>query len=213
MTGQVFVARARSVESPGNTPERGVAALQELLETPDIEAYEHPDGDHGHPGYCWWIAHVAVSRNTFRHARERLRPVLPAASDVVVASGVLLSDDSQPPSTAPTCSWLMPVSYEVPLRELADLDAWYDQEHTRMLLKCPIWTRTRRYEVSDAQGVRWNRLVLHDLATDDALSYPEVIASMNTPWRRRLAERPWFMSGGRAPVHRREPDTAGLGDC
>ncbi len=121
----------------------------------------------------------------------------PAAA--VRALAVELSDDGEAVTDAP---WAMVIAYEVPEDELDDLDAWYEQEHTGLLLRCPDWLRTRRYAVTECEGAGWNRLVLHDLSSAEILTAPEVRHSMGTTWRCRLAERPWFMTGGRDPVRR-----------
>jgi hypothetical protein len=98
--------------------------------------------------------------------------------------------------------WLMAIPYETSPEEAAELDRWYEEEHTEMLLRCPDWVRVRRFQVTSTYGAAWNRLVLHDLSTEEVISTAEVAASMQTPWRLALAQRPWFLAGGRRPLRR-----------
>ncbi|MGK2955803.1 MAG: hypothetical protein ACSLFI_09070 [Solirubrobacterales bacterium] len=109
----------------------------------------------------------------------------------------LLGDDGERPAEA---DWAMIIAYAVPEPELEELDAWYVDEHIEMLLRCPDWLRTRRYEILQSVNADWNRLVVHSLASPDVLGSPEVRESMATPWRQSFASRPWFLTGGRDPV-------------
>ncbi len=109
----------------------------------------------------------------------------------------LLGDDGERSGEA---DWAMIIAYAVPEAELEELDAWYVDEHIEMLLRCPDWLRTRRYEVLQSVNADWNRLVVHSLASPGVLDSPEVRESMATPWRQSFASRSWFLTGGRDPV-------------
>lgn len=101
--------------------------------------------------------------------------------------------------------YLLPVPYGVVGDDLEELDRWYIEEHADMLLKCPDWLSVRRYAVTSVAGDFWNRLVFHDLTISKIFDAPEVIASMATPWRTSLAQRPWFFAGGRSVLRRVVP--------
>ncbi len=111
-----------------------------------------------------------------------------------------LGDVASPNYSASSVTHLMPIPYAVPEDEIEDLDHWYTDEHVDKLLLCDAWLRVRRYEIGAIAGARWNRLVIHDLAADDVLERDEVQAAMATPWRRALADRPWFVAEPRAAL-------------
>jgi hypothetical protein len=95
---------------------------------------------------------------------------------------------------------VLPVAIPAPAEHVAELDAWYEQEHGDMLLRCPDWLRVRRYAIESIEGAAWSRLALHDLASPHVLFTPQLRAAMSTPWRARLAEHEWFMAEGRVPL-------------
>lgn len=94
-------------------------------------------------------------------------------------------------------SHLMPVAYAVDGSERDNLDAWYLEEHLDLLLRAPYWLRSRRYERIDGVGTPWTRIILHDLAVATVMQRPEIRSAISTEWRERLAQRPWFLEGGR----------------
>lgn len=87
---------------------------------------------------------------------------------------------------------LYAVWFEVPDDALEEFDAWYDLDHVPALMKCKDWWMVRRFRVIDGEPTRANRLALHYLADPGALNSPERAAARATPWRERLAQRPWF---------------------
>jgi hypothetical protein len=111
-----------------------------------------------------------------------------------------LGDVASPRYSAARVTHVMPIPYAVPADEIEDLDRWYTDEHVDKLLRCDAWLRVRRYEIEEITGARWNRLVVHDLAADDVLERDEVRSAMATPWRRALADRPWFVAEPRAAL-------------
>lgn len=88
--------------------------------------------------------------------------------------------------------YIYAVWFNVPEAELPDFDAWYTQDHIPLLLRCKDWVRVRRFNVVDGSPGRWNRLTIHHLTTPAALDSPERAEARVTPWRGRLAQRPWF---------------------
>jgi hypothetical protein len=95
---------------------------------------------------------------------------------------------------------VMPVPIPVPEAHLEDVDRWYEEEHTELLLRCHDWLRVRRFAVEAVEGPAWTRLALHDLASPEVLATPQLRAAMATPWRDRLAGHDWFMAEGRVPL-------------
>jgi hypothetical protein len=118
---------------------------------------------------------------------------------VVAAVGAMTRCDGQ---LSPRADWLMPISFDVPHEEIAELESWYDTEHVPMLLTCPDWLRVRRFTVEDCSGANWNRFLLHDLSSVDVFETPEVRAALETPWRATFVSRPWFTEAERAVLRR-----------
>ena len=87
---------------------------------------------------------------------------------------------------------LYAVWFDVPEDRTADFDAWYDQDHVPVLMECRDWLMVRRFAVTAADPVPYNRLALHYLADLSALSSPAREKARATPWRARLAAEPWF---------------------
>lgn len=111
-----------------------------------------------------------------------------------------LGERTSPGFCARQVTHVMPVAIPAPYDRVNEVDRWYEEEHSELLLCCPDWLRVRRYAVERIDGASWSRLALHDLASADVLSSREVRAAMTTPWRRRLAEEPWFLAEGREPL-------------
>jgi len=79
---------------------------------------------------------------------------------------------------------LMAVSMSVPKSGLADMEAWYVEEHIPMLLAVPGWRRSRRYRLASGDGPRY--LSLHEIDSLAAFDLPEYKAAVSTPWRDRI---------------------------
>lgn len=87
---------------------------------------------------------------------------------------------------------LYPVFFSVPDESADDFNAWYDDEHVPMLLKCEDWLLVRRFDIYDGEPQPWTHLALHYLRGLSALDSPELEAARNTEWRKRLGEESWF---------------------
>jgi hypothetical protein len=116
-----------------------------------------------------------------------------------------LGERRSPAFRVPRVSHVMPIAIAAPAGDVGEIDRWYEQEHAELLLRCPDWLRVRRYAIETIDGAAWSRLALHDLSSADVMSTPEVRAAIATPWRRRLAERPWFLGEAREPFALRTP--------
>jgi hypothetical protein len=127
------------------------------------------------------------------------RDGFPASARIALRAR-LLGDVAAPGYDASRVTHVMPIPYAVPGDELEGLDRWYTDEHVEKLLLCDAWLRVRRYEIVGITGARWNRLVIHDLASKGVLERDEVRAAMATPWRQALARRPWFLAEPRATL-------------
>ncbi len=88
--------------------------------------------------------------------------------------------------------YIYAVFFNVPDEEKAEFDAWYSQDHVPILLECPDWIGIRRFEVIDSDPLQFNRMALHYLKTASALDSPARAKARATPWRDRLAIKPWF---------------------
>jgi hypothetical protein len=88
--------------------------------------------------------------------------------------------------------YIYAVFFTVPDDEKNEFDAWYSQDHVPILLECSDWIGTRRFEVIDGDPQKYNRMALHYLKTISALDSPARAKARTTPWRDRLAVKPWF---------------------
>ena len=79
---------------------------------------------------------------------------------------------------------LMAVSMSVPAAAVADMEAWYVEEHIPMLLAVPGWRRSRRYILASGDGPRY--LSLHEIDSRAAFDEPAYKAAASTPWRNRI---------------------------
>lgn len=84
------------------------------------------------------------------------------------------------------------VRFTVPADRCAAFDDWYEQDHVPALMGCPDWLMVRRFRIIDGEPGTHNRMALHYLADQSALSSPAREAARATPWRARLAGEPWF---------------------
>jgi hypothetical protein len=79
---------------------------------------------------------------------------------------------------------LMAVSMSVPESGVADMEAWYVEEHIPMLLAVPGWRRSRRYRLASGDGPAY--LSLHEIDSLAAFEEPGYKAAISTPWRDRI---------------------------
>lgn len=68
---------------------------------------------------------------------------------------------------------------------IAELQAWYDEEHVPALLRVPGWLRARCYRMVEGYGPDF--LALHELASEGVLAEPGVAEASDSPWRTRIA--------------------------
>ena len=68
-----------------------------------------------------------------------------------------------------------------------DMNAWYAQEHTAMLLAVPGWRRVRRYRLTSGTGLEY--LALHDVDGLSAFDSDAYKAAVSTPWRDRVLQQ------------------------
>jgi hypothetical protein len=106
----------------------------------------------------------------------------------VRVTGEVVQEHGEATGPAPL---LFVVAFTTPAEDMAELDAWYENEHVPGLLKADAWLGVRLVDVSDS-NTGWTRVALHRLADESALSSPERKAAVDTPGRERLAEKPWF---------------------
>ena len=86
--------------------------------------------------------------------------------------------------------WIFVVSIWAPREWGSELCAWYQDEHTPMLLQCTNWKGVDLRETPTELGRQFH--VLHRLADPLALESPQRASSRRTPWFDRLAENSWF---------------------
>jgi hypothetical protein len=79
---------------------------------------------------------------------------------------------------------LLAVSMSVPEQAVADMEAWYVEEHIPMLLAVPGWRRSRRYVLIAGDGPTY--LSLHEIDSHAAFEQPEYKAAISTRWRNRI---------------------------
>ncbi len=88
--------------------------------------------------------------------------------------------------------YLYAVFFTVPEEDQHDFDSWYSEDHVPTLLESSDWLGTRRFKIIDGAPQSFNRMALHYLKTADALDSSARAKARKTPWRDRLAMRPWF---------------------
>jgi len=81
--------------------------------------------------------------------------------------------------------FVLSVAMEPPAEQIEDYHAWYLEEHIPMLLKVKGWRRIRRYELVEGTATRF--MALHELDSLDGFGTAEHQASLETPWRLRVA--------------------------
>jgi hypothetical protein len=130
------------------------------------------------PGTLDGAAYKAVWENA--SAREKS---IMAAATIDRRLYTPISDSGDTGEAPPV---LMAVSMSVPSSEsaVADMEAWYAEEHIPMLLAVPGWRRSRRYRLASGDGPRY--LSLHEIDSRAAFDTPEYKAAVSTPWRDRI---------------------------
>jgi len=92
---------------------------------------------------------------------------------------------------------LYPVYFRVPAEREAEFNAWYEEEHMALLLRCPYWPMCRRFRLGNAGSGSWTHVALHYLTDLRALESEERTLARNTEWRARLATEEWFQGSYR----------------
>ena len=122
----------------------------------------------------------AAYRAVWENASAREKSIMAAATvDRRLYSPI--SDSGDTGSAPPV---LMAVSMSVPASGLADMEAWYVEEHIPMLLAVPGWRRSRRYRLASGDGSTY--LSLHEIDSLAAFDSAEYKAAVSTPWRDRI---------------------------
>lgn len=87
------------------------------------------------------------------------------------------------------------VGYRVPDHDGDELDRWYREEHNDILFTCPDWWLVRRFRLAAAGSAADDaatHLALHYLGDAGAIRSAAIDRARATPWRQRLAARPWY---------------------
>lgn len=153
-------------------PERNYLAV---YETQSLEAFKTPE-------------YTAIKTQPSELTRRMLKDV----SGFTRYLGNEISRVMRPGAEAIDPPLLYAVWFNVPTDRLADFDAWYEQDHAPILMKCAQWLGIRRFDIVDGDPVPFNRLAIHYLADRAALDSPERAEARATPWRARIAAEPWF---------------------
>jgi hypothetical protein len=131
----------------------------------------------------------------------------PDASQMARYWGRLITDTGECEEQG---SVLMIVAFNIPADVLADVEAWYSEEHIPMLFAADGWLRARRFGVVAQQGgTVFNSIALHELRDMSVLDAPERTAARSTPWRAKYASEPWFEQSGRFFYNRIGSDEKG----
>ncbi|KAL5335877.1 Alpha/Beta hydrolase protein [Aspergillus crustosus] len=100
---------------------------------------------------------------------------LEEVNDVEAAGHVLISNTST-------------IAPDADAEKEADLRAWYKDEHIPLLARVPGWRRSRLYVTSSIDPNSPKEFVaLHEFTPQNGLGGAEHKASMETPWRARIA--------------------------
>lgn len=161
--------------------------------------YVTPDGEPWHLA-CYFLSDMAaLDTPEYRQVKADPGPRSEHMLGNLLAFTRYLCDlRSDTGATGEPHSRLFVVAFSVPDPDAEEFDAWYEQEHVPLLMKADGWLRVRRYTVrAGSEGPPWTRLALHELRDPGVLAAPEREAARATPWRARLAERPWFAGNAR----------------
>ena len=136
-----------------------------------------------------WLATYEVAPGTLDGAAYRAVGASASAREksIVAAATIdrrLYSPISDSGGTGQAPPVLIAVSMSVPSSGVADMEAWYVEEHIPMLLAVPGWRRSRRYRLGSGDGPRY--LSLHEIDSQAAFDTPEYKAAVSTPWRDRI---------------------------
>lgn len=96
-----------------------------------------------------------------------------------------LGADSEAPFI--TCNF-----FSVPEEDWPEFNRWYEEEHVPLLMSANGWMRVRRYRIFEGEPESWTTFAFHELTDLAALDSPERQQARSTPWRARMAEKPWF---------------------
>ena len=147
----------------------------------DLSALEHPD-------------YVKVKANP----SKRTEKILSSVSLFTRYVATVFSDRRQDgaPERPEEAPYILIAAFAVPREEEKDFDAWYEEEHTDLLMKAEGWWRCVRLKVGSGEPEPWTDIAVHEVAGLDTLESPERLESRKTPWARRMQSRPWFQAGG-----------------
>lgn len=128
-----------------------------------------------------------------------LHGVLPAPEHASIIAterhvAAFMNEQQAPHAIAPLreAPILYPVLFGVPPQGEPDFNAWYDEEHLGILLRCQYWPMCRRFKIHKPQPESWTHIALHYLTDLRALESKERDEARSTPWRDRLAQHEWF---------------------
>ena len=148
-------------------------------QTPDwLATYEVRPGTLDQPAY----------KAVWENASEREKRIM-AAATIDRRLYAPISDSGFAGEAPPVLMAVsMSVSMSVPAAEsaVADMEAWYVEEHIPMLLAVPGWRRCRRYRLASGDGPAY--LSLHEISSQAAFDSSEYKAAVSTPWRNRIVE-------------------------
>ena len=138
-----------------------------------------------------WLATYDFKPGTLDSAAYKaLRETQSAREKSIMAASTIerrvyapISDSGATGSAPPV---LLAVSLSVPESAVADMEAWYAEEHIPMLLAVPGWRRVRRYVLASGDGPKY--LSLNEIDSQAAFDQPEYEAATSTPWRKRVTE-------------------------
>jgi hypothetical protein len=144
-----------------------------------------------------WLATYEIKPGTletpaykalWENASEREKGIMAAVGALDRRVYSLLSDTwadgySEASGAAPV---VLAVSMSVPPEAVADMEAYYEQEHYPMLLAVPGWRRARRFALTAGTAPKY--LSLHEVESEAVFDEPGYQAAISTPWRNRIVE-------------------------
>ena len=85
-------------------------------------------------------------------------------------------------------------AFNVPEEVREDLVNWYEQELADNLLRVEGWWRCLRLSVVSGEPEPWTDIIIHELASLEALEAPERLESWKTSWAQRLRSQSCFQT-------------------
>lgn len=145
----------------------------------DLSALDHPD-------------YVKVKKHQSEETEKILSSVSVFTRYLATVCSVRRREGvSEQPGDSP---YIVIDAFNVPEEVREDLVNWYEQELADNLLRVEGWWRCLRLSVVSGEPEPWTDIIIHELASLEALEAPERLESWKTSWAQRLRSQSCFQT-------------------